>query len=500
MFGSTMKNWPIGFRLKLTFSIILFVWALTVCISSVNTLKSGKMISNVSDISLPFALKADMLVVKTTQIHLNILNVLVTEDFEKFQEVTNTYDSIVEDLDALVFFCEIVDDQDCITRLDSIMAKIENYHAKAKDMAFVYLTEGAEEAAEAMKEIDSIKEKIFLEIDFVQKKYVTAAISKVQHIRDNNKKVIIVQVVMALLGGIFSFIAAIIISKTIIMPILKGLDVSTKLSAGDMNLNIEVDHTDETGQLLSSMKKMVNVLKDLIFDVKSTTGVVEQAGDELFSSAQEISEGAHTQSASFEELSSAIELTASNANKASVIAQQTSDNATTAGAQMEKTITAMEAIESSSMQIAESVITITDIADQTNLLALNAAIEAARAGEHGKGFSVVADEVRKLAEKSSVSAKEITDIIENSKGSVSAGVDLVKESGVKLNLIIEDIDKVAEQLQAIAAATEEQTATMEENASIAQSNANSATMLQETSKKMLEQSKQLKEKLSFFHI
>lgn len=78
----------------------------------------------------------------------------------------------------------------------------------------------------------------------------------------------------------------------------------------------------------------------------------------------------------------------------------------------------MRRVQESSTQIANIIGTINSITEKTNLLALNAAIEAARAGDSGRGFAVVADEVRKLAQQSAVSAKEITQLVNESSGRI----------------------------------------------------------------------------------
>ncbi|MBO2942699.1 methyl-accepting chemotaxis protein [Paenibacillus sp. F411] len=77
----------------------------------------------------------------------------------------------------------------------------------------------------------------------------------------------------------------------------------------------------------------------------------------------------------------------------------------------EKVAESIKALSLNAKGITKITETISEIANQTNLLSLNASIEAARAGEHGSGFAVVAQEVRKLAEESTLSTREVFNLV-----------------------------------------------------------------------------------------
>lgn len=96
-----------------------------------------------------------------------------------------------------------------------------------------------------------------------------------------------------------------------------------------------------------------------------------------------------------------------------------------------------------SEQVAESLLTIKEIADQTSLLALNASIEAARAGETGKGFAVVADEVKSLSKRTKETAESVDRILASFSGRVS-DVSRISEHSHKvtraMSAMVEDFE------------------------------------------------------------
>ena len=102
----------------------------------------------------------------------------------------------------------------------------------------------------------------------------------------------------------------------------------------------------------------------------------------------------------------------------------------------------MDAILSSSGQIAKIIKAIEEIAFQTNILALNAAVEAARAGQAGSGFAVVADEVRSLAQRSAQAAKDTAVLIQESVGVSGQGRDKLAEVAGAIHSVASSMDKL----------------------------------------------------------
>ncbi|MDA8180389.1 MAG: MCP four helix bundle domain-containing protein [Deltaproteobacteria bacterium] len=303
---------------------------------------------------------------------------------------------------------------------------------------------------------------------------------------------------LALAGVLVAVGLGIFISRMISVPLKEGVNVATAIAAGDLTTRIEATGKDETGQLLTAMRNMVEKLKEVVSDVKTASDNVASGSQELSSTSEEMSQGATEQAAAAEEASSSMEQMASNIKQNADNAQQTEKiavksavDAKDGGKAVAETVQAMK-------EIASKISIIEEIARQTNLLALNAAIEAARAGEHGKGFAVVASEVRKLAERSQVAAGEISSLSASS-------VQVAEQAGEMLTKIVPDIQKTAELVQEITASSKEQETGAEQiNKAIQQldqviqQNASASEEMASTAEELSSQAEQLQHSIAFF--
>jgi methyl-accepting chemotaxis protein len=266
-----------------------------------------------------------------------------------------------------------------------------------------------------------------------------------------------------LAAGLLAMAAAWAVTRSITAPLQKAAAVAERVSQGDLTETPTPEGADETAQLVASLARMNTQLGSMVGELRSASEAIATGTSQIATGNADLSQRTEEQasslqqtSASMAELDSTVQSTAANARQATELAAVASDAASAGGQSMGEVVAKMGEISERSRRIAEIIGVIDGIAFQTNILALNAAVEAARAGEHGRGFAVVASEVRALAQRTSLAARDIKQLIEQSSHSVASGTTLVDEAGGHMTRIVGSVHQLRDLITGISDACRQQ--------------------------------------------
>ncbi len=280
-----------------------------------------------------------------------------------------------------------------------------------------------------------------LETRLSKEKYDAATISS-----DRVQKIFVVLIIIAV--GLFVLIN-IFMARIINQSIMQTITVVQNVADGDLTQDIDVDSTDEMGDLASSVNTMQTKMGEAVGQSLSIAQVLADASSRQAAAIEETS-------ASLDEMASMTKRNAGSTTEANNLMSTAKQAIQKANVSMADLTVSMKHIASASEQTQKIVKSIDEIAFQTNLLALNAAVEAARAGEAGAGFAVVADEVRNLAMRATEAARNTSELIDNIVGKVKDGDNLVTITNDVFQQVTTSSDKVVQLTAEIASASQEQ--------------------------------------------
>ncbi len=248
--------------------------------------------------------------------------------------------------------------------------------------------------------------------------------------------------------------------------LIQDMDVVlAKLSQGDFTVQSQnaQGYIGDFASLLTSVEGLKIRLSETLQQIQESANQVMHGSNQMATSAQDLAFGAANQTEAVASLrhtivsvADGVGMNAQHSKAALAKLDEVKQATMESNQEMVSMTEAMQRISSTSMEIANIVAEIEDIASQTNLLSLNASIEAARAGEAGRGFAVVAEQIRKLAESSSRSALHTKELIDASVAEVEIGNQITARTANSLRKVVDALEEVREGAQVSTKLSEEQ--------------------------------------------
>jgi methyl-accepting chemotaxis protein len=129
---------------------------------------------------------------------------------------------------------------------------------------------------------------------------------------------------LALLLGV---LAALAITRQIIVPLRQTLTAAERVASGDLSQNLQADRRDELGQLQASMQRMTQGLRELISGIGDGVTQIASAAEELSAVTEQTSAGVNNQKVETDQVATAMNEMAATVQEVARNAEQASEAA-----------------------------------------------------------------------------------------------------------------------------------------------------------------------------
>ena len=269
-----------------------------------------------------------------------------------------------------------------------------------------------------------------------------------------------------IIGGVtlaLVLIIALLLSRSITVPLSAGLKVVNQISEGDLSARVRVSGRDEMAQLLTATNKMADNLRDLInnavrssYHVAVTADKVAKSSTNIAASAQEEASATDETTASMEEMAASISQVAKNTealaanvdetsatiNEMAASIEQVGKSAEVLSASVDETSATIEQMLVSVEQTAKNTGMMTESVSETSLTVENLLSSVEQISKNTEALKNMVLETSGTIEEMTRTVKEVSERIEGANKLSQSAFGEAEEGGKAIFKSIESLQNI----------------------------------------------------------
>ncbi|MBF0215106.1 MAG: methyl-accepting chemotaxis protein [Magnetococcales bacterium] len=273
--------------------------------------------------------------------------------------------------------------------------------------------------------------------------------TKEQEVADKVVRADLLILTGSLIGLVLGIVFSLLIGRSIVLPLNKGVAMARELARGNLTASIDVDRSDEIGVLAKALNSMAVSLNRIVVEVIGKAGEVHAAAGAFGQVAGELHQGAVLMGQQSSQVASSSEELSTNMETITRAASEMADGFGTVSVSAEEMATNMNTIASAAE---EANINLTAVAEASKQVSVSMGFVREAADQTSQNVAVVASAVGEL----SASLANVRQLCQNAAGEAAQASESVQSADQVLDKLLasaREIDQVVAMINDIASQT-----------------------------------------------
>ncbi|KKL71006.1 hypothetical protein LCGC14_2099240, partial [marine sediment metagenome] len=258
------RNLRIGTKLGAGFGVIIALMVTVVVVTGLYLKQVDYNANFVKVESLPFMITSGEMAMGVVQVQQWLTDVSATHDPGGYEDAEDAAEVMRDGLESFRVMFREENDSNALREMDEMGREFEKFYELGLHMAKTYIDEGVEAGNVIMQDFDVESARITQMVTDLQRTQIDEGNFMTGEIVNSVTAVNRIMLSLAVIALVLGILIAAFISRSITVPLAKGVVFSGAIAKGDLMANVDVDQKDEVGELAASLNNMQGTIKKVL--------------------------------------------------------------------------------------------------------------------------------------------------------------------------------------------------------------------------------------------